>query len=161
MNRERRRWEPRGISSSLRGALAQQLTATRRAVLKFPVTNRWLYGPSLGMKVLVKLHQYSGGGDDVLIESKSVTVDADPSSHVRTVVYNAIHKANWNEGGLRMRSIKYRDKDFDEELDANESDRVVNLATYDVVLVREPARGGVFADASPQHIDGFYAPYGR
>ncbi|KAH7709141.1 hypothetical protein AAVH_23590 [Aphelenchoides avenae] len=92
------------------------------------------------MKVLVKLRVHAGDINSQVVQAKNIMLERSSlGTHILAdVIGDAIQKARWIESGLRTRSIRFYDKDFEEYVDVEEDERPVGLGKYEVVLEKTP-----------------------
>ncbi|KAH7693551.1 hypothetical protein AAVH_39412, partial [Aphelenchoides avenae] len=87
-------------------------------------------------KVLVKLRVYANSANNDVAQAKNISLETQWTDTLGGILCNAIRKARWNEYGQRTRSIRFYDRDFDEDVDVKEDGRPVDLDKYGVELER-------------------------
>ncbi|KAH7697661.1 hypothetical protein AAVH_35255, partial [Aphelenchoides avenae] len=100
------------------------------------------------MKVLVKLRVYANSVKDDVVQAKNISLETQRTDTLHGILRNAIRKARWNENGLRTRSIRFYDRDFDDHVDVEEDERPVDLGKYEVELERMPRTAVAMASQS-------------
>ncbi|KAH7696629.1 hypothetical protein AAVH_36299, partial [Aphelenchoides avenae] len=92
------------------------------------------------MKVLVKLRVYAGDVNNHIVQAKNILLERSSlEMHILAdIIGDAIQKARWNESGLRTRSIRFYDKDFEEYVDVEEDERPADMGKYEVELEKTP-----------------------